>query len=435
MAELHLLSPLGFRAAGVYAGIKSRQTPDVGLLVCDTPASAAAVFTTNRVVSPAVKVGREHVAGGRLRAVVVNAGNANACTGRQGERDARRMCALAASVAGCDARRGAAVVHRDHRPPPADGEGRARHRRGGPVPRRQPRARAPVRRRDPHDRHAPQDGRRRVQAGPPARRGRRRDEGQRHDRPAARTPVRRRAARDHRDALPRRRRCPRCRRCAGGGSDGGGIARRQIAPRDLKGAGRRSVGAARQGKPKHATMLAYLTTDAQVPPAVLRRLLGESADGSFNAVTVDDQASTNDTAALLASGASGAQVDSPADVAKFAAALDEVCQSLAYQIAADGEGATKVVVVTVKGAASEADAPHDRADDRQLAAREMRDARQRPQLGPDRLRRRLRRPRVRRRPRDAHDPGHGRLPQRPARPVRRRQGERRRSTRPRSASS
>ena len=96
MAELHLLSPLGFRAAGVYAGIKTKQTPDVGLLVCDAPATAAAVFTTNKVFAAPVKVGREHVAGGKLRGVVVNAGNANACTGRQGERDARRMCELAA---------------------------------------------------------------------------------------------------------------------------------------------------------------------------------------------------------------------------------------------------------------------------------------------------------------------------------------------------
>src|SRR5690349_17814719 len=105
MAELHLLSPRGFRAGGVYAGIKSRQAPDIGLLVCtDGPASAAAVFTSNRVVAAPVVVGREHVAGGKLRAVVVNAGNANACTGRQGERDARRMCEVAAGVVGCDAR-------------------------------------------------------------------------------------------------------------------------------------------------------------------------------------------------------------------------------------------------------------------------------------------------------------------------------------------
>ena len=109
------------------------------------------------------------------------------------------------------------------------------------------------------------------------------------------------------------------------------------------------------GKPaKHATMLAYLTTDADVRPAVLRRLLAGAADRSFNAVTIDNHTSTNDTAAILASGLSGAKIDSPAEEKKLASALEEVCQSLAYQIAADGEGATKVFAVTVRGAASEA---------------------------------------------------------------------------------
>src|SRR5436853_7587488 len=103
MAVLHLLSPRGFRATGLYAGIKARNAPDVGMLVCGTRAAAAAAFTTNKVFAAPVKVGREHVAGGRLRAVVVNAGNANACTGRQGEKDARRMCELAAEAVGCEA--------------------------------------------------------------------------------------------------------------------------------------------------------------------------------------------------------------------------------------------------------------------------------------------------------------------------------------------
>src|SRR5438105_7607411 len=98
--ELHLLSPRGFRASGVYAGIKMKQSPDVGLLVCDTLATAAAVFTTNKVFAAPVKVGREHLASGKLRGVVVNSGNANACTGKQGEKDARRMCELAARTVG-----------------------------------------------------------------------------------------------------------------------------------------------------------------------------------------------------------------------------------------------------------------------------------------------------------------------------------------------
>src|SRR5205809_2315058 len=104
MADLHLLSPAGFRASGVYAGIKSKQTPDVALLICDSLATAAAAFTTNKVVSPGVTIGREHVRAGKLRGVVVNAGNANACTGEQGLADAKRMCELAAEVAGCDAK-------------------------------------------------------------------------------------------------------------------------------------------------------------------------------------------------------------------------------------------------------------------------------------------------------------------------------------------
>jgi glutamate N-acetyltransferase/amino-acid N-acetyltransferase len=104
----------------------------------------------------------------------------------------------------------------------------------------------------------------------------------------------------------------------------------------------------------HATMLAYLTTDAAVPAPLLRKMMSAATDASFNAVTVDDHTSTNDTAVLLASGMSGAKVDSPASLKKFAAALNEVCQSLAYQIAADGEGATKVVTITVRQAKDDA---------------------------------------------------------------------------------
>lgn len=102
MADLHLLSPRGFQAAGVKAGIKASGNPDVGLLLCDRPATAAAVFTLSRVVSPAVTVGRQHVAHGKLRGVVVNSGNANACTGRQGHKDALAMCRVAGQAVGCD---------------------------------------------------------------------------------------------------------------------------------------------------------------------------------------------------------------------------------------------------------------------------------------------------------------------------------------------
>jgi len=106
----------------------------------------------------------------------------------------------------------------------------------------------------------------------------------------------------------------------------------------------------------HATMLAFLTTDAAISVPQLRNLLQQSTDRSFNAVTVDDHTSTNDTAVILASGLSGASVESPRDIERFAEALDEVCERLAYQIAADGEGATKVVKICVQRALTESDA-------------------------------------------------------------------------------
>src|SRR5882724_4547639 len=104
MSSLHLLSPVGFKAVGVAAGIKNSGKTDVGLLVCDGLATAAAAFTTNKVVAAPVVVGRKNISSGKLRGVVVNSGNANACTGRQGEKDALRMCAVAAKALKCASR-------------------------------------------------------------------------------------------------------------------------------------------------------------------------------------------------------------------------------------------------------------------------------------------------------------------------------------------
>jgi glutamate N-acetyltransferase/amino-acid N-acetyltransferase len=323
MADLHLLSPQGFRAAGVYAGIKSKHAPDVGLLVCDGPApAAAAVFTTNKVVAAPVVVGRQHLArtNGRLRAVVVNAGNANACTGRQGEKDARRMCRLAAAAAGCDA---------------------------GEV---LPSSTGIIGHLMPMDK---------VERGID-------DAGQylgdslEHALLFAdailTTDLKRKAAAV--EVKIGRQVVTVAGVCKGSGMIGPRMA---LDESGVSGTRRsRSMNRpGRAGLPKrgtHATMLAYLTTDAVVSPAQLRDVLAQTSDATFNAVTVDDHTSTNDTAVLLASGASGAKVAGGAATKKFAAAVLEVCQSLAYQIAADGEGATKVVVVTVKGAASESDA-------------------------------------------------------------------------------
>jgi glutamate N-acetyltransferase/amino-acid N-acetyltransferase len=96
-------TPRGFRAAGISAGIKASGNPDLALLVADEPAQIAAVFTTNKVLAAPVLVSQEHLArsGGTVRAVVVNSGCANACTGDAGMRDAREMTAETARLVGC----------------------------------------------------------------------------------------------------------------------------------------------------------------------------------------------------------------------------------------------------------------------------------------------------------------------------------------------
>jgi glutamate N-acetyltransferase/amino-acid N-acetyltransferase len=109
--------------------------------------------------------------------------------------------------------------------------------------------------------------------------------------------------------------------------------------------------------PRMATMLAYLTTDAVVPQALLRRLLAGAVGRTFNRIDIDGDQSTNDTVLLIAGGASGARVPaSGPDHERFAAALHEVCRRLAELIVRDGEGATKLVEVAVTGARSDADA-------------------------------------------------------------------------------
>ena len=93
--------PAGFRAAGTVAGLKESGLPDLGILVCDVTANAAAVFTRNVFKAAPLLVDEERIQSGRVRAIVVNSGNANAGTGRRGIDDARKMAALAAAKAGC----------------------------------------------------------------------------------------------------------------------------------------------------------------------------------------------------------------------------------------------------------------------------------------------------------------------------------------------
>ena len=304
MDDLHLLSPAGFAAAGVAAGLKRSGKLDCGLLVATGGrlAGAAAAFTRNLVVAAPVVVGRKHLIGGYLRAVAVNSGNANACTGPRGEADAIDSCRRVAELVGCEPEQvlpsSTGIIGRPlDMPKLLTGFDLAHAALGDSVDHAAAFARA-IMTTDLVPKSASAtltlSGKRVTVAGV----------------------------------------------CKGSGMIGPMMAV------DAPGGGTISV-------PSHATMLAYVTTDADAPPDVLREVLAAATERTFNRLTVDGHASTNDTALLLASGASGAGVESAADRARFLAAVSEVCDALSYQIAADGEGATKAVVVTVIKAESE----------------------------------------------------------------------------------
>ena len=284
-------SARGFRAAGIAAGIKASQAPDLALIVSDTTARAASVFTTNRAIAAPVVVSREHLtrSGGAARAIVVNSGCANACTGSDGLQAARDMAAGTAELVGCPVEQvlvastgviGVAL--------PMD-----KVREGLPVAARalgtdqgSAAARA-IMTTDPFPKEI-----------------------------AAKIPV----------------------------SDGG----TEI-----------TIGGMAKGsgmiEPMMATMLGFVTTDADVPLALLDRGLREAVDDTFNAITVDGECSTNDCVMILANGASGVTIDETSYPA-FVRGLTAVCKELALGIVRGGEGATKLVTVVVTGAASSADA-------------------------------------------------------------------------------
>jgi len=128
----------------------------------------------------------------------------------------------------------------------------------------------------------------------------------------------------------------------------------KMASRELQVAGRTVViSAICKGSgmihPQMATMLCFVTTDAAIAPATLETALRAAVDESFNTITVDGDMSTNDSVIAMANGRSGAPVLEGADAERFAAALADLCAELARKIAADGEGATKLLVVDVAG--------------------------------------------------------------------------------------
>jgi glutamate N-acetyltransferase / amino-acid N-acetyltransferase len=293
-------APLGFRAAGVVAGLKSTGERDVAVVINDGPSrAAAAVFTANRVQAAPVTWSRQVASGGRVRAVVLNSGGANACTGPLGfqdthataERLALALADSASEIAVCSTGLIGERLPLDKLLPAVDAAVAEADRSGGVH------AADAIRTTDTIVKIAFRRGLGSPAAAPPAS-------------PTASPP-------------------------GNATYTIGGMA---------KGAGMLA--------PALATMLVVLTTDADLSPAELDSALRSATAVTFDRLDSDGCMSTNDTVLLMASGASGVTPDHK----DFTRALTEVCADLARQLQRDAEGASKYVTIEVVGAASEPDA-------------------------------------------------------------------------------
>ena len=279
--------PKGFLASGVRAGIRKKR-PDLGVIVAPDGANAAAVFTKNAFQAAPVVLAKQSIkkSGGRVKAVVVNAGCANAVTGKEGMDAAKRVQKRAATLLRCDESEiflaSTGVI-------------------GVVLPDKKVTETLP-------------------------------------------------------DAITR---------LSAGGVDAfsHAILTTDVGPKltqasfALGGKRGRIVGVAKGAgmiHPNMATMLSFVMTDAAFDPATLHHALKTAVDQSFNSISVDGDTSTNDTVLLLASGKLGNGARD--DVADFQRALNTVCRDLAWMIVRDGEGATRVMELEVRGGRSEKDA-------------------------------------------------------------------------------
>jgi glutamate N-acetyltransferase/amino-acid N-acetyltransferase len=291
-ASQHLI-PRGFRFGAVKAGLKKSGRTDFAIIVADAPASAAAVFTANRVTAAPLIVDKEHLraTGGKVRVTVINAGNANCAAGQAGLDAARATCSACAQLFAC---------------PPEQVFPSSTGIIGVPLPAEKIIAALPAM---------------------AASLGSSFDHFQQVTKAILTTDLVEKTA----------------------------FARLQIDGKEVRIAALcKGAGMIHPQLVPHATMLVYVLTDAQVEPAVLDSYLQQAVEVSFNRISVDGDTSTNDTVLLLASGASGAVIGP--ENAAFAAALTQVCTSLARQIVADGEGVSHVIELHIEGAATDADA-------------------------------------------------------------------------------
>jgi len=305
-----VVAPKGFLASGVFCDIKrlgtgkgsnKGQKRDLALLVSEAPATVAGMFTTNQICAAPVKVCAARLKSGVAQAIVVNSGNANACTGKQGKKDALAMTALTAKQ-----------LHMSEGSVFVASTGRI----GVTMPMGNVRAGIVAAERLLNREHASAD----------------------HAAEAIMTS----------DTRPKQiaiefklgGRTVRI----GGMCKGAGM----IQP------GMSATGARPAALPQglHATMLCFITTDAAIEAKALQACLREAVAHSFNRITVDGDMSTNDTVLVLANGLAGnAECGMrSAELKTFQAALQHVCLELAKMIVRDGEGVHRVVTVRVEGA-------------------------------------------------------------------------------------
>ncbi|MDA1192820.1 MAG: bifunctional glutamate N-acetyltransferase/amino-acid acetyltransferase ArgJ [Candidatus Poribacteria bacterium] len=283
----------GFVAAGIESRIRYHDRPDIGVIFCSERASAAGVFTQNAFAAAPVLVCKEHLAKshGRARALVVNAGNANACTGRKGWRDAHSMAAGIADRLKVPSREvlvaSTGVI-------------------GEPLPMDR------VHKGIIFATHVVQNG--------------------------------------------------------GNGGFAASIMTTDTFKKELAieceiNGEMVRIGGCSKGvgmiAPNMATMLAFVTTDAKIAPALLQQTLQRVTARTFNRISVDGDESTNDSLFVLASGLSANVESHTTSIRQFEDALEYVCGELAKMNARDGEGATRLIEVQVRGAKNEDDA--DRA--------------------------------------------------------------------------
>ena len=306
-----VVAPRGFETSGVFCDIKRLGTGkgsdkgpkrDLALIVSECTATVAGMFTTNQVCAAPVKICVPRVKKGTARAVVINSGNANACTGKQGMRDAEDMVLF--TELSLNVPRGSVLVG-------------STGRIGVTMPMDE--VHAGIIEAAVELGSTPAHADRAVEAIMTS------------------------------DSKPKQIaiefKLAGKTVCIGGMCKGAGM----IEP-GMSATGARPAALPHGGL--HATMLGFITTDAAIPAKTLQAALEQAVAHSFNRITVDGDMSTNDTVLVLANGLAGHGKLSVADLATFQAALNHVCLELAKKIVRDGEGVHRVVTVKVSGAKS-----------------------------------------------------------------------------------